>query len=295
MQTHGSKIGLSRRKIATRLWGILLTLVTWIILALFLIPTLWIPLTSLRPEREIAASPPVWVPQNIHLDNYWQILGTGGSGGASTMARYAENSVIVSVISIVAALFIGTIAGYVLSRFSFRGRTLIFFSILSVRVIPPLVMGVPLFILYRRLDLYDTRIGLILVYTALAIPFATWLMETFFAEVPKEITEAALVDGSTKFQVFRYVAVPMAKTGLATTAIFIFITTWSEFALALSLTGSQNARTLPVALYQFVGEFRVAWGPLTAAGTILLIPAVVFTATVQRHLARGLTFGAVKG
>jgi multiple sugar transport system permease protein len=278
-----------------RLEGLGLSALTWLILAIFLIPTIWIPLTSLRPEREIAASPPVWIPRQITFDNYGEILGSGGSGGTQTIARYAQNSIVVSVVAIAAALFVGTLAGYVLSRYTFRGRSGIFLAILSVRAIPPLVMGIPLFILYRRLDLYDTRTGLIVVYAALAIPFATWLMESFFAEIPREVEEAALVDGSTKFQFFWHIAMPMAKTGLATTAIFIFITTWSEFGLALSLTGSRESRTLPVALYQFIGEFRVAWGPLTAAGTILLIPALVFTAAVQRHLARGLTFGAVKG
>ena len=187
------------------------------------------------------------------------------------------------------------LCGRRVARFNFRGRNLVFLGILSVRTIPPLVMGIPLFLLYRELDLYDTRTGLILVYVATSVPFATWLMESFFAEAPREIEEAALVDGSIRFQVFRYIAIPTARTGLTTTAIFVFITVWSEFGLALSLTGSTDARTLPVALYQFVGEFRVAWGPLTAAGTILLVPAVIFTAAVQRNLARGLTFGAVTG
>lgn len=283
------------RRWTSRIEGIGLGALTWLILAIFLIPTIWIPLTSVRPEREIAASPPIWIPRELTFENYRVIFGSGGSGGTSTIARYAENSVVVAIVSLVAALFIGTLAGYVISRFRFRGRGAIFLAILSLRAIPPLSMGIPLFILYRRLDLYDTRLGLILIYAAISIPFATWLMETFFAETPREIEEAALVDGSTKFQVFIHIAVPMARTGLATTAIFLFITIWSEFGLALSLTGSKDARTLPVALYQFVGEFRVAWGPLTAAGTILLIPAILFTAAVQRHLARGLTFGAVKG
>jgi multiple sugar transport system permease protein len=283
------------RRIFRLLENVGLNLLTWVLLAIFLIPTLWIPLTSIRPERELAASPPIWIPRQLVSSNYREIFSSSGSGGTATILKYAENSIVVSLVSIVLAVMVGTMAGYTLSRYTFRGRSAIFLAILSVRAIPPLVMGVPLFILFRRLELYNTRFGLILVYTALAIPFATWLMESFFAEIPREVEEAARVDGSSKFQVLRYIAVPMARTGLATTAIFIFIATWTEFGLALSLTGSRDARTLPVALYQFVGEFRVAWGPLTAAGTILLIPAVLFTASVQRHLARGLTFGAVKG
>lgn len=274
--------------------GISLTLLTWLLLAILLLPTIWIPLTSIRPEREIAASPPIWIPKEFITDNYREIFGDSG-GGSEKIVQYAQNSLIVSVVSIALSVAIGALAGYVLARYSFRGRSVLFFGILSVRTIPPLVMGIPLFLLYRNLDLYDTKLGLILVYVATSVPFAAWLMESFFSELPKEVEEAALVDGSTKFQVLRYIAIPIARTGLATTAIFIFIATWSEFGLALSLTGSADARTLPVALFQFVGQFRVAWGPLTAAGTILLIPAVIFTAVVQRHLARGLTFGAVKG
>lgn len=284
----------NQRRLWNRFGGFSLSLFTWVLLFIFLLPTIWIPLTSIRPEREIAASPPIWVPREFITDNYREILGESG-GGSEAIVKYAQNSLIIALISIVVSVAIGSLAGYVLARYSFRGRSLLFFGILSVRTIPPLVMGIPLFLLYRHLDLYDTRFGLILVYVATSVPFAAWLMESFFSELPKEVEEAALVDGSTKFQVLRYIAIPIARTGLATTAIFIFIATWSEFGLALSLTGSVDSRTLPVALFQFVGQFRVAWGPLTAAGTILLIPAVLFTAVVQRHLARGLTFGAVKG
>jgi multiple sugar transport system permease protein len=282
-----------RRRVSIGGW--LLSVLTWLILLVLLIPTLWIPLTSLRPEVEIASSPPVWLPKRLELGNYQQIFDPQGSGGTQTIFRYTANSLTIALVSIVIAVLVGALAGYVLSRFTFRGRDTIFFGILVVRTIPPLVLGIPLFVMYRTLDLYDTRLGLILIYTATSIPFATWLMESFFAEVPREVQEAAAIDGCSKLQVFRYVALPLARNGLATTAIFVFITVWSEFGLALNLTGSPAARTLPVALYQFIGEFRVAWGPLTAVGTILLIPALIFTAVVQRHLARGLTFGAVKG
>lgn len=279
-----------------RVGGVLLTGVTYLLLLVFLVPTLWVIATSVRPEIEIAASPPIWFPRQLTLDHYQALFGFGpeSAGSRVTFPQYFLNSATVSLTTTGVSVLLGALAGYGFSRFRFRGRGALFLLMLFVRALPGLAIGLPLFILYRNLDLQDTKQGLVLIYVALAIPTVSWLMEGFFADVPPEIEEAARIDGCSRWQVFWQIALPLAAPGLAATAVIVFLWSWDEFGLALVLTGSLNARTLSVGLYEFVHEFRVAWGQLTAAGTLMLIPVIVFTVTTQRFIVRGLTFGAVK-
>jgi multiple sugar transport system permease protein len=273
-----------------------LTLLTYALLAIFLIPTIWLPFTSVRPEIEIAALPPIWVPREVTLDNYLDLFGMGPRRGTGQVVfpYYLINSLLTATIATAIAVFVGALAGYAFARFRFRGRQPLFLMMLFVRALPGLLLALPLFMLYRQLDLQDTRHGLIIAYSALSIPFCTWLLEGFFAEVPREIEEAARIDGCSRFQVFRWIALPLAAPGLAATAVLVFIGTWDEFGLALVLTATTASRTMPAGLMQFVQEFRTIWGPLTAAGTIMLIPVIIFTLLTQRFLIRGLTFGALK-
>jgi multiple sugar transport system permease protein len=272
-----------------------LNLLTYAIVLALLLPSIWIPLTSIRPEMEIAAVPPVWIPREVHLRNYGVVFGVGEVAERTSTLRYFMNSLIVTGLTIPVAMFVGCLAGYAFARFNFRGKQPLFLLTLGVRALPGIAMGIPMFIVYRKLNLIDTRAGLIIIYSALTIPFATWLMQGFFIDLPAELDDAARIDGCSRLGSFLHVALPLVRPGLAATAIFIFIMIWNEFSLGLMLATSSRARTLPVALYEFVGEFRVAWGPLTAVGTVLLIPTVIFTFFAQRHLVKGLTLGAVKG
>ena len=279
-----------------RIVGLGLTLLTYALLVVFLIPTIWLPFTSVRPEIEIAALPPIWVPRAVTLDNYLDLFGMGPRRGTGQIVfpYYLLNSIITAAIATTIAVFVGALAGYAFARFRFRGRQPLFLLMLFVRALPGLLLALPLFMLYRQLELQDTRHGLIIAYSALSIPFCTWLLEGFFAEVPREIEEAARIDGCSRLQVFRWIALPLAAPGLAATAVLVFIGTWDEFGLALVLTATTASRTMPAGLMQFVQEFRTIWGPLTAAGTIMLVPVIIFTLLTQRFLIRGLTFGALK-
>lgn len=279
-----------------RLAGAVLTLLTYALLAVFLIPTVWIPFTSVRPGIEIAAVPPIWLPREVTLDNYLDLFGMGPTrtAGRVVFPYYLLNSVIVAVSATVIAVVVGALAGYAFARFQFRGKQPLFLLMLFVRALPGLLLALPLFILYRQLELQDTRHGLIIAYSALSIPFCTWLLEGFFAEVPREIEEAARIDGCSRLQVLRWIALPLAAPGLAATAVLVFIGTWDEFGLALVLTATVASRTMPAGLMEFVQEFRTVWGPLTAAGTIMLVPVIIFTLLTQRFLVRGLTLGALK-
>lgn len=279
-----------------RLAGAVLTLLTYALLAVFLIPTVWIPFTSVRPGIEIAAVPPIWLPREVTLDNYLDLFGMGPTRAAGRVVfpYYLLNSVIVAVSATAIAVVVGALAGYAFARFQFRGQQPLFLLMLFVRALPGLLLALPLFILYRQLELQDTRHGLIIAYSALSIPFCTWLLEGFFAEVPREIEEAARIDGCSRLQVLRWIALPLAAPGLAATAVLVFIGTWDEFGLALVLTATVASRTMPAGLMEFVQEFRTVWGPLTAAGTIMLVPVIIFTLLTQRFLVRGLTLGALK-
>jgi multiple sugar transport system permease protein len=289
-------ISLAGRRRSGSLSGVLLTGLTYLLLFVFLVPTLWVIGTSVRPEIEIAASPAIWIPQQLTAAHYQGLFGVGGEGQGSrvTFPQYFTNSAVVALTTTLISVLVGALAGYGFSRFRFRGKSGLFLLMLFVRALPGLAIALPLFILYRTLDLQDTKQGLVIIYAALAIPTVAWLMEGFFAELPYEIEEAARIDGCSRWQVFWRIALPLAAPGLAATAVIVFLWSWDEFGLALVLTGSLNARTLSVGLYEFVQEFRVAWGQLTAAGTLMLLPVIVFTVTTQRFLVRGLTFGAVK-
>jgi multiple sugar transport system permease protein len=249
-----------------------------------------------RPGIEIAAVPPVWLPREVTLDNYLDLFGAGPlrSSGRIVFPYYLLNSITIATCATAIAVVVGALAGYAFARFQFRGRQPLFLAMLFVRALPGLLLALPLFILYRQLDLQDTRHGLIVAYSALSIPFCTWLLEGFFAEVPREIEEAARIDGCSRLQVLRWIALPLAAPGLAATAVLVFIGTWDEFGLALVLTATVASRTMPAGLMEFVQEFRTIWGPLTAAGTIMLGPVIVFTLLTQRFLVRGLTLGALK-
>ena len=204
------------------------------------------------------------------------------------------NSVIISIGSSVLAVGVGSLAAYSLGRFRFRGSNDIAFWILSTRMAPAVAVIIPIFVMYRyNLHLYNTYIGMVLLYLVFNLPFAVWMMRGFFAEIPLELEEAAFVDGASRMQALWHVLLPLVAPGLAAAAIFCTIMSWNEFLFALILTADKT-KTLPVAATTFVGSMGVQWGELCAAGTIIMIPLLAFALLMQQHLVRGLTLGAVK-
>ena len=289
----------SRRR--TRTSDRLRNALLWAIVIVWFLPALWIILTSVRIRTEIDTHPPIWIPRTLTLDSYKILFGMPtpegafGLGGSIPVAQYARNSIVVALVSTAIAIVVGTLAGYAFSRFNFRGKQSLFLLFMLGRAIPGIALSLPLFVLFARVKLSDTLPGLILVYVALTIPFTAWLMDGFFRAIPEELDDAARIDGCSHWGAFWRVALPLALPGAAASAIFAFLTCWNEFALASTITRTPKSRTFPPALFEFTGQFVSDWRGMTAMAVLMLIPAVVFVAVIQRQLMEGLTTGAMKG
>jgi multiple sugar transport system permease protein len=214
------------------------------------------------------------------------------AGPSKVVPRFV-NSIIIGFGSTFLAVFLGTLAAYGFSRFKVPLADDLLFFILSTRMMPPIAVAIPIYLMYRQLGLMDSRIGMILLYTAVNVSLAVWLLKGFIDEIPREYEEAALVDGYTRLQAFRKTVLPQAVTGIAATAIFCLIFSWNEYAFALLLT-SGDAQTMPPFIPFIIGEGGQDWPAVAAATTLFLLPIVIFTIVLRKHLLRGITFGAVR-
>lgn len=266
----------------------------FVAMAIICLPGLWIVLSSLRPTVEIMAKPPVWIPQQLSFDAYVAMFSGVGQGGIPVI-DYFRNSIIIAVTSTVIALAIGMAGGYAFARYRFRGKSATFLGFMLTRTVPGIALSLPLFFVYARLGIIDTHFGLILAYVALNVPFTIWLIDGFFRQVPRDLAEAAQIDGCTRWQAFWQVEFPLARPGIASAGIFAFLTSWNEFALASQLTRSVNSKTLPVGLLDYTSEFTIDWRGMCALAVVMIVPALLLTFAVQKHLVSGLTSGAVKG
>ena len=266
----------------------------FVAMSIICIPGLWIVLNSFRPTVDIMAKPPVWVPRGLNLDNYRAMFGGAGDGGVPVL-QYFTNSLIISGTSTIIALLVGMAGGYAFARFRFKGKNAIFIGLLLTRAVPGVALSLPLFIVMAKTGIIDTHFGLILVYVAMNVPFTIWLIDGFFRQIPPDLAEAAEIDGCTRWQAFWKVEFPVAKAGVASAGIFAFLTSWNEYALASQLTRSSFSKTMPVGLRDFTSEFTINWGGMCALAVLLIIPALILTFIVQKHLISGLTFGGVKG
>ncbi|WP_163264058.1 carbohydrate ABC transporter permease [Chelativorans alearense] len=263
-------------------------------MAIICLPGLWIVLSSLRPTVEIMAKPPVWIPRQISFDAYVAMFSGVGQGGIPVI-DYFTNSLIISVTSTVIALAVGMAGGYAFARYRFAFKSSIFLGFMLTRTVPGIALSLPLFFVYAKLGIIDTHFGLILAYVALNVPFTIWLIDGFFRQVPKDLAEAAQIDGCTRWQAFWQVEFPLARPGIASAGIFAFLISWNEFALASQLTRSTSSKTLPVGLLDYTAEFTIDWRGMCALAVVMIIPALTLTFIVQKHLVSGLTSGAVKG
>ncbi|SES22067.1 carbohydrate ABC transporter permease [Rhizobium sp. NFR03] len=284
----------SKQRLKRRVLHVAYLIGLFLAMLVICLPGLWIVLSSLRPTVEIMAKPPVWIPQEITLDAYRAMFGGVGQGGIPIW-EYFRNSLIVSMTSTVIALAIGMSGGYAFARFRFRGKSGAFLGLMLTRSVPGIALSLPLFIVYSRLGIIDTHFGLILTYVALNVPFTIWLIDGFFRQVPRDLAEAAQIDGCTRWQAFWQVEFPLAGPGIASAGIFSFLTCWNEYALASQLTRSVNSKTLPVGLLDYTSEFTIDWRGMCALAVIMILPALALTFAIQKHLVSGLTFGAVKG
>ncbi len=256
------------------------------VLLFFCFPIFWTVLTSIKPLELIPKSPPVWLFKPT-LEHYWATLTQG------LLLSSLWNSLSVAALSTFFALLVGAPAAYVFARFRFRGKESLAFYFLTSRMAPPIAVILPFFLISRDLGLLDTRFILIVAYMTFNFAFVIWLLRGFFAEIPPEIDEAALIDGCSRFGAFVRVVLPLAGPGLAAAAIICFIFSWNEFLFALILT-NLSAKTLPVLASGFVTDRLVLWGKLCAASVIIYVPVVLFALVTRRHLVRGMTLGAIR-
>ena len=254
-----------------------------------LLPLLWMLSTSVKTNREITQDSTL-LPHSFTFANYANLFN-GRSFGS-----YLTNSVVITTASVGIALVLGTMAAYSLARFRLWAglERYLGFALLVTRIIPPIVIIIPVFLVFQRLSLLNSRLGLIVVYSAFNVSVVVWMMESFFREIPVDLEEAAMVDGDTRFTAFRRIVLPLAAPGLVATAIFAIILTYNEFLFALVLTSTPAAETMPVGAATLIGRINVDWGAMSAAGVIGALPIVLFAILVQKHLVRGLTVGAVK-
>ena len=286
-----------------------------------LIPISWMVVTAFKSRADIVSAPPkvfftptlegfvnlltnrVQIPQNQakeklaqpNLGLFDRIAAERGQAitGPSQYAGRVLNSLIIAGASTLLSTVLGTLAAYAFSRFKVPGKSDLLFFILSTRMLPPVVVTIPIFLMYRDLGLRDTHLGLILLYTVFNLSFSVWLLKGFIDEIPKEYEEAALVDGYTRLQAFRKVVLPQAITGIAATFVFCLIFAWNEYAFALMLT-TERARTAPPSIPTMLGSGGIEWSAIAAGSLGFLIPVVIVTFALRDYLLRGVTFGALR-
>jgi multiple sugar transport system permease protein len=258
-----------------------------------LFPIYWLFVISVKPAVDLFTTPEV-ILRSIYWQNYIDIFGD------ETLRRYMFNSIVISSCNAVLVTTLGFLACYALSRFNLSGKESIFFWTITNRMAPPAVFLLPLFLLVTQVykigdfALADTRTGMILIYCTFNLPFAIWTLRPTIDAIPKELDEAAYVDGATPFKVISQIVFPLARPGLAVTLILTWVFAWNEYLLAATLTNF-NARTLTTGLSEYVTTTGTAWGIMAAISVLTLIPALIVFTVVQRHIVAGLTFGAVKG
>ncbi|MBL1097499.1 carbohydrate ABC transporter permease [Streptomyces coffeae] len=253
-----------------------------------LIPLGWMLLSSLKPTAEVtAATPDVWFGPT--LDNYRNLFS-----GGNNLWPYLRNSLIAAGCSALLATALGALAGYGLARTTARGKHHLSFWIISTRMAPIAAVVLPIFLIFRVLGLIDTLPGLVLAYLSFNLPFAIWLLNAFFAQLPPSLEESAQVAGCTPWQAFRHVVLPLTRPGLVTTFVLCLVFSWNDYAFALVLSGPRT-QTLPIAASQLVTQTGIDWGQLTAIGTVVVVPMMLVGLAVRRWLVTGLTMGAVTG
>ncbi|HEV2059740.1 MAG TPA: carbohydrate ABC transporter permease [Solirubrobacteraceae bacterium] len=268
------------------------TVAIGVILFYALIPVMW--LLSLSFKTPATVSDKKFFPQEVTTENYTGLF-TGGL--ESPLLRPLINSILIALIATIIAVTLASFTAYAIARLSFPGKTAILAGALAIAMFPQISVVGPLFDMWRALGLYDTYLGLIIPYLTFALPLAIYTLVAFFREIPWELEQAAQVDGATPWQAFRKVILPLATPGVFTAAILVFIFAWNDFLFAITLTSSDDARTVPAALAFFTGEsqFTSPTGNIAAAAILVTIPIIIFVLIFQRRIVAGLTAGAVKG
>jgi multiple sugar transport system permease protein len=276
-------------------WG--RTLFAGVVSLIYFFPVLWIILTAFKTYNDALAVPPrfLFTPT---IENFYGVFSRPFSAGTEAQATnfdlYFFNSMFIAGTSVFLALVIGTLAAFGFSRYPLKGNDTYLFIILTTRMLPAIVVIIPVILMFRVTHLAGTYVGIIALYTAFNLPFTIWMMKSFFDELSPDVEDAARIDGSSDTRVFLKICLPQVIAGLAATAVFGLILTWNEYLFALLLSGVET-RTIPVAMAQTIGgDIGVRWGLLAAIETLFLIPVILVTFFLQNHLLRGVTFGTIK-
>jgi len=273
---------LSKRKI-TRKTVTYIGIIIAVTLSIF--PIFYLVLTSFKSPQMTFSIPPVWFFKPT-LQNYREVSGD--------FVKYLFNSLTVGVSTVLISMVLGIFAAFGFARFKFRSNFMMRMAALIPQMLPPIIIVVPIFVLFTSLKLMDTKLALVITYLTFTMPLSMWMMIGFFEEVPIELEEAAMIDGCSRLRAMLTIELPIAVPGLAATAVISFIYCWNEFLYAVILTG-RDARTLPVMITSFMTTKAILWGRIAAAGSLVLLPVLVFALIFQRYLIRGLAFGSVKG
>ncbi|GAA4062595.1 MULTISPECIES: carbohydrate ABC transporter permease [Actinomadura] len=264
-----------------------------LVFAVAVFPVLWMVSTAFKPNTEIFSTTPRPLPAHPTLEHFDLVL----NGGIAEVSfwEYLRNSALLALGTVLVSSLLALLAAVAVARFRFRFRTTFLIMLLVVQMVPCEALVIPLFMDLKRLDMLNSLAGLLVVDIAFAVPFAIWMLRGFVAAVPRELEDAAAIDGAGPVRTFVTVLLPLVAPGLVATSIFSFITAWNEFIFAFTFLDDQDKYTLPIMLQFFFGRSGNAWGPIMAASTLLTVPVIAFFLLVQRRMVAGLTAGAVKG
>jgi arabinogalactan oligomer/maltooligosaccharide transport system permease protein len=265
-----------------------------VLVAVVLYPVMLVCKKAFEPGRDFAlsASP---VPEHVTLDHFRTLFGSRGSHGEHLFVRQALNSIVIALATTVVGVFLSCTAAYALSRFRFPGRKAGLTTFVVVQMFPATLLIMPLYVVLDKLGLLNSVTGLLLVYSTTAIPFCVWTLKGYFDSLPRELEEAARIDGASPWLIFRRIILPLAKPGLAVTGLFSFMTAWNEFILASTFMTNESRYTLPVLIQSSVGQFSTQYGVFAAGAIVTSVPVMAVFYVLQKYLVGGLTAGAVKG
>jgi multiple sugar transport system permease protein len=269
--------------------GVAFAFVAVAVTALFVLPLVWILTTSLKPDGEIFATPPQLLPGKPTLEHFHAVLN-GGS-----IPRLFVNSLMVGAGATLVSLVLAVPAAYGFARFRYRASGVLLGAVLVTRMFPPVALALPFFLEFRQLGLINNPAGLVIAYIPVVLPLLVWMLEGFFREFPEELLEAARLDGLGVVGTILRVVVPLSRPAIGVATLFGFLAAWNEFVIALSLTRTPDAQTMPVGIASFITQFQTVWGQMTAASVVYLVPVLVVTLLAQRGIISGLMSGAMKG
>lgn len=279
-----------------RLRKLFLYLIVLLIVVWTIAPFLWLIISSFSYQIDLVSIPLQWIPKRITLENYQQLFLYKGNFNvnAALFTSSITNSMVIAFTTTLLAIVLGVLAAYALARVKFPGSNYYMIFMMGAQMIPPIAIVIPLYVILRKLGLYDTRWGIILVYQSFVLPLVIWLMQSYFATIPSEIEDAARIDGCNRIQALVRIILPLSGPGLVSVIVFAFIASWNEYLYAF-IYSSVDAKTLPVLIGEFSSKLGLEYLKIAAAGVLASLPPIILALIFQKYLIKGLTAGAVKG